>query len=135
MPNGQTKNFRILIADDERGARMALEIPLRLNGYDVTAASSGREAIEFGRQKQFDVVLTDVYMPDVGGLDVIREFRQFSPGTKVIVMTAQGSLEIAMEAISEGAVDFIAKPFDLGQVLAVVERATAQSQTEPDETE
>ncbi|HEV7377980.1 MAG TPA: sigma-54 dependent transcriptional regulator [Pyrinomonadaceae bacterium] len=135
MVDNQTKKIRVLIADDERGARMALEVPLRLNGYNVAAVASGREAIELGKQNQFDVVLTDVFMPDVGGLDVIREFRQFSPGTKVIAMTAQGSLEIAMEAISEGAVDFIAKPFDLDQVMAVVERATVQSQAVTDEAE
>lgn len=135
MIDNQTKKIRVLIADDERGARLALEVPLRLNGYNVAAVASGREAIELGKQNQFDVVLTDVFMPDVGGLDVIREFRRFSPATKVIAMTAQGSLETAMEAISEGAVDFIAKPFDLDQVMAVVERATVQSQAATEEVE
>jgi DNA-binding NtrC family response regulator len=135
MPDNQTKKIRVLIADDERGARLALEVPLRLSGYEVAAVASGHEAIELGKQQRFDVVLTDVFMPDVGGLDVIREFRLCSPETKVIAMTAQGSLEIAMEAISEGAVDFIAKPFDLEQVMAVVERAATQSQASTDETE
>jgi two-component system, NtrC family, response regulator AtoC len=135
MLDNLTKKIRVLIADDERGARLALEVPLRLSGYDVSAVSSGREAIEIGNREHFDVVLTDVFMPDVGGMDVIREFRRFSPQTKVIAMTAQGSLETAMEAISEGAVDFIAKPFDLDQVMAVVERATAQSQITTDEDE
>jgi DNA-binding NtrC family response regulator len=127
MIDNQTKKIRVLIADDERGARLALEVPLRLSGYEVAAVASGREAIEIGNHEHFDVVLTDVFMPDVGGLDVIREFRRLSPGSKVIAMTAQGSLEIAMEAISEGAVDFIAKPFDIEQVMAVVERAAEQS--------
>jgi DNA-binding NtrC family response regulator len=135
MLDNQTKQIRVLIADDERGARLALEVPLKLGGYRVAAVSSGREAIELGKQSHFDVVLTDVFMRDVGGLDVIREFRQFSPDTKVIAMTAQGSLEIAMEAISEGAVDFIAKPFDIEQVMSVVERATARSQAPADEGE
>jgi DNA-binding NtrC family response regulator len=135
MLDNQTNKIRVLIADDERGARLALEVPLKLNGYNVAAVASGREAIELGKRSQFDVVLTDVFMSDVGGLDVIREFRQFSPATKVIVMTAQGSLEIAMEAIAEGAVDFIAKPFDLDQVMAVVERATVQSQAESEDAE
>lgn len=129
------KKIRVLIADDERGARLALEVPLRLNGYEVATVASGREAIELGGLHQFDVVLTDVFMPDGGGLDVIREFRRLCPGTKVIAMTAQGSLETAMEAISEGAVDFIAKPFDLDQVMGVVERAAAQLQSEADESE
>src|SRR3982751_5596289 len=135
MLDNQTKKIRVLIADDERGARLALEVPLRLSGYEVAAVASGHEAIELGKQKHFNVVLTDVFMPDVGGLDVIREFRLCSPETKVVAMTAQGSLEIAMEAISEGAVDFIAKPFDLEQVMAVVERAATQSQTPADDGE
>jgi DNA-binding NtrC family response regulator len=135
MLESPTKKIRVLIADDERGARMALEVPLRLGGYNVAAVASGREAIELGKRAHFDVVLTDVFMPDVGGLDVIREFRRFSPETKVIAMTAQGSLEIAMEAIQEGAVDFIAKPFAIEQVLEVVERAAGQSQITIDESE
>jgi DNA-binding NtrC family response regulator len=135
MLDNQTKKIRVLIADDERGARLALEVPLRLSGYEVAAVASGHEAIALGKQQHFDVVLTDVFMPGVGGLDVIREFRRCSPETKVIAMTAQGSLEIAMEAISEGAVDFIAKPFDLEQVMAVVERASTQAQTPTDEGE
>src|SRR5205085_4756898 len=135
MLDSQTKKIRVLIADDERGARLALEVPLRLSGYNVAAVTNGREAIELGRQDHFDVLLTDVFMPDIGGLDVIREFRRISPDTKVIAMTAQGSLEIAMEAISEGAVDFIAKPFDIEQVLSVVERAAERAQVAPDETE
>ena len=135
MLDSQTKKIRVLIADDERGARLALEVPLRLSGYNVAAVASGREAIARGRQEHFDVVLTDVFMPDIGGLDVIREFRCLSPQTKVIAMTAQGSLEIALEAISEGAVDFIAKPFDIEQVLAVVERAAERPQDAVDEGE
>lgn len=135
MLDKQTKKINVLIADDERGARLALEVPLKLGGYAVASVAGGREAIEIGQRDHFDLVLTDVFMPEVGGLDVIREFRRFSPETKVIVMTAQGSLEIAMEAISEGAVDFIAKPFDLEQVMAVVERATAQAQAATDEGE
>lgn len=84
MIDTQDKRISVLIADDERGARLALEVPLRLTGYDVTAVRSGREAIEIGRQNHFDVVLTDVYMPDIGGLEVIREFRQFSPETRLV---------------------------------------------------
>ena len=135
MLDNQTRKIRVLIADDERGARLALEVPLRLSGYDVAAVESGRAAIEKGNQERFDVLLTDIFMPDVGGIDVIREFRRFSPETKVIAMTAQGSLEIAMEAISEGAVDFIAKPFDIEQVMAVVERAAEQFQAGAEEDE
>ncbi len=116
--------YRILVVDDERGARLALEVPLRLSGYEVISASGGTEAIELGQRQAFDVVLTDIFMPDVRGIDVVREFRRFSPKTKIIAMTAQGSLEIALEAIAEGAFDVIAKPFNVDEVLALLARAT-----------
>src|SRR6185295_17252693 len=126
--------FRVLVVDDERGARMALEVPLRLSGYDVVSACGGREAIELGQQHKFDVVLTDIFMPGVRGIEVVREFRRFSPDTKIIAMTAQGSLEIALEAIEEGAFDFIAKPFDVEEVLALLSRATRRDLASTSET-
>ncbi|MEK7834092.1 MAG: sigma 54-interacting transcriptional regulator, partial [Acidobacteriota bacterium] len=123
-----SKSHKILVVDDERGARMALEVPLRMSGYDVAAATCGRDAIALGRSafgqgKRFDVVLTDIYMPDINGLEVVREFRRFSPDTKIIAVTAQGSLEIALQAVEEGAFDFIAKPFNIDEVLSIVGRA------------
>jgi len=120
---------KVLVVDDERGARMTLEVPLRLSGYDVSAAAGGREAIALGQGKNFDVVLTDIYMPDLNGLEVVREFRRMSPDTKIIAVTAQGSLEIALQAIEEGAFDFIAKPFNIDEVLALVGRAARHSAT------
>src|SRR5262245_30413880 len=128
------RSHKVLVVDDERGARMALEVPLRLSGYDVVAATGGREAIALGQGKRFDVVLTDIYMPDLNGLEVVREFRRLSPDTKIIAVTAQGSLEIAMQAIEEGAFDFIAKPFDIDEVLALVGRAAEHSTTTPAES-
>jgi DNA-binding NtrC family response regulator len=119
----------VLVVDDERGARMALEVPLRLSGYDVVAVANGREAVTLGQAKRFDVVLTDIFMPGMTGLEVVREFRRMSPDTKIIAITAQGSLEIALQAIEEGAFDFIAKPFEIDEVLALVGRAAHHSET------
>lgn len=121
----------ILVVDDERGARMALEVPLRLSGYEVTAVARGQEAIELAQQRRFDIVLTDIYMPSLSGLEVIRAIRQISPETKIIAVTAQGSLEIAMNAIREGAFDFIAKPYNIDEMLALVRRATAHATATP----
>lgn len=128
MIQTNSHSHKILVVDDERGARMALEVPLRMSGYDVAAATCGREAIAMGQGKRFDVVLTDIYMPDITGLEVVREFRRFSPDTKIIAVTAQGSLEIAMQAVEEGAFDFIAKPFNIDDVLSIVSRAAHHSQ-------
>ncbi|HXG83400.1 MAG TPA: sigma-54 dependent transcriptional regulator [Pyrinomonadaceae bacterium] len=120
----ESEKIRVLVVDDERGTRMALEIPLRLSGYDVVAVSNGRTAIEIGQKEFFDILLTDIYMPQMSGLELVREFRRFSPETEIIVMTGQGSLETAMRAVKEGAFDFIAKPFDIENVLSLVRRAT-----------
>jgi DNA-binding NtrC family response regulator len=119
-----TRRPRVLVVDDERGARMALEVPLRLSGFNVTAVSNAQSAIELGEKEFFDVLLTDVYMPGISGLKLVREFRRLSPKTRIIVMTAQGSLATAMQAIEHGAMDFIAKPFDIEEVLLLVKRAT-----------
>lgn len=124
MTENKKGKLQILVADDERGTRMALEVALRLSGYEVTTAENGQAALEVANKKSFDLLLTDVYMPLVGGLDLVNEFRRFSPKTKILVMTGQGSLEIAMEAISQGAFDFIAKPFNIEEVLDLVRRAT-----------
>jgi DNA-binding NtrC family response regulator len=102
---------------------MALEVPLRLSGYQVATAANGRDAIALSREKRFDVVLTDIFMPDILGLEVVRELRRTSPDTRIIAVTAQGSLEIALAAVEAGAFDFIAKPFDVEEVLALVGRA------------
>ncbi len=121
---------RVLVVDDERGARMALEVPLRLSGFDVTAVSNAQSAIELGEKEFFDVLLTDVYMPGISGLELAREFRRRSPKTRIIVMTAQGSLSTAVQAVEQGAMDFIAKPFDIEEVLSLVNRAAVQEETE-----
>lgn len=127
----QELKLNILVVDDEKGARMALEVPLRLSGYDVTAVARGQEAVECARQRRFDIVLTDIYMPSMSGIEVIRAIREISPETRIIAVTAQGSLEIAMNAIREGAFDFIAKPYNIDEMLALVRRATAHATATP----
>src|SRR5260370_20879661 len=102
----------LLIADDERSIRLTLEAGMALNGFRVTSARSGREALEAARETTFDGVICDIYMPEGDGLEVVRELRQLRPNLPIILMTAQGSVELAVRALAEGASDFIAKPFD-----------------------
>ena len=115
--------FKILVADDEKASRMALEVPLRLSGYEVTTASGGAEAVAAARRQRFDLVLTDVYMPDLNGLEVLRAIREADPTTQVIVVTGLGSLDLALKAIAEGAYDLIAKPYPVEEMLTLVRRA------------
>src|SRR6266404_965034 len=112
----------ILVADDERSIRLTLETGLTLNGFRVTCARTGREALQAARASSFDAVVSDIFMPDGDGLDVVRELRAISPATPIILITAQGSLELAVRAVSEGASDFIAKPFEVAALAALVRR-------------
>lgn len=113
----------ILVADDDAVARELLADALRQEGYVVEAFSSGEEVIARGRQGRVDLVLTDIRMGAVDGLTVLREFKRMSPDTAVVVLTAFGSLEGAIEAIKQGAYDYLAKPFKKEEVKLVVHRS------------
>ncbi|BCA56645.1 Acetoacetate metabolism regulatory protein AtoC [Nitrospira sp. KM1] len=113
----------ILVVDDDSVARELLAEALKKEGYDVEAFSSGEEAIARGRQGRVDLVLTDIRMGAVDGLAVLREFKRFSPGTEIVVLTAFGSLEGAIEAIKQGAYDYLAKPFKKEEIKLVVQRS------------
>ncbi|HMV49765.1 MAG TPA: sigma-54 dependent transcriptional regulator [Blastocatellia bacterium] len=112
----------ILVADDERSIRLALDAGLSLNGFRVTCARSGREAVDAACAQVFDAILCDVFMPDGDGLDVIRQLRQLNPTPPIILMTAQGSVDLAVQAVTEGASDFIAKPFVVSDVAEMLRR-------------
>jgi two-component system response regulator HydG len=114
---------RILIVDDQDGARSMLSEMLRAEGYDVDQASNGESACAMIAKNGYDLVITDLRMGDVGGLDVLRRTRQSSPQTEVIVMTAFGTIEDAVEAIRLGARDFVQKPFVEEELLVKVARA------------
>jgi len=113
----------ILVADDDAVARDLLVEALRKEGYQVEAVAGGAQAIERGRQKRFDVVLTDIRMGSVDGLEVLREFKQLSPDTPIVLLTAFGSMEGAIEAIKQGAYDYLAKPFKKEEIKLVVRRS------------
>ncbi len=124
----------ILVADDERSIRVMLEAGLALNGFRVTAVSSGREAIEVARRDRFDAAICDIFMPDGDGLEVVRCLREIAPETPIVLITAQGSVDLAVRALSEGASDFIAKPFEIAALVELLRRyiaAREESANEP----
>ncbi len=117
----------ILVVDDDAVARDLLVEALRKEGYDVEAAADGTDAIARGRQKRFDLVLTDFRMGAVDGIAVLREFKQCSPDTSIVLLTAFGSMEGAIEAIKQGAYDYLAKPFKKEEIKLVVRRSLEHS--------
>ncbi len=114
---------KILVVDDDVVACELLADALKKDGYEVEAFPSGEEAIARGRQGRVDLVLTDIRMGAVDGLTVLREFKRMSPDTAVVVLTAFGSLEGAIEAIKQGAYDYLAKPFKKEEIKLVVQRS------------
>ena len=113
----------LVVVDDEQGI---LDVVTRFGtrtGFDVTACSGGREAIARLRTRRADLVMVDLRMPDVGGLDVLRAIRETDPHCQAVLMTGYASVETAVEAIKLGATDYLSKPLDfvrLEQLLAGV---------------
>jgi two-component system response regulator HydG len=115
---------RILIVDDQENARGMLAEMLLQEGYAVDQADGGEAACELVQSSGYDLVITDLRMGDVGGLEVLRRTRESSPTTPVIVMTAFGTIEDAVEAMRFGAHDFVQKPFVEDELLTKVARAS-----------
>ena len=116
---------RVLIADDEDGLRWVLEKGLRQAGYEVTAVRDGDEALRAFSDAPFDLVFLDIRMPGADGLTVLAKLRALAADAHVIVITAHGTMETAIQAMQRGAYDYLAKPFDLDEVLLLAERALA----------
>ncbi|HNS99957.1 MAG TPA: sigma-54 dependent transcriptional regulator [Polyangiaceae bacterium] len=114
---------KILVVDDQPNMRTTLVMMLRGAGYDVDAAVDGTKGSELGATGAYDVVLTDLRMGAVGGIEVLRNIKQKMPMTEVVVMTAYGTIESAVEAMRLGAFDYIQKPFAEQELLMKVQRA------------
>jgi len=114
---------RILVADDDPGMLKSLAIMLRREGYVVSEAPGGKEAIAELEHNVFELVITDLRMKPISGLDLLHSVKQMSPGIEVMLMTAYGSIETAVEAMKLGAFDFITKPFQPEEILLRVRNA------------
>jgi DNA-binding NtrC family response regulator len=114
---------KILVVDDDAIACDLLVEALEKEGYQVESTTDGAEAIALGRQGRFDLVLTDIQMATVSGIDVLRAFKESSPDTCIVLLTAFGSMEGAIEAIKQGAYDYLAKPFKKEEIRLVVRRS------------
>ena len=114
----------ILVVDDDAETLELLQEILGEEGYRVVASSSGEEALEVGKQELFDVIISDMRLgANLDGLDVLRTYKTLQPESEVILITAFGSMETAIEAVKAGAFDYISKPFKIDEVLLQVERA------------
>jgi two-component system response regulator HydG len=114
---------KILVVDDQKNMRATTAIVLRQGGHTVEEAEDGAAAVQRIQQETFDVVLTDLRMPSVDGMEVLRAAQRLAPEAQVIVMTAYGTIESAVDAIRQGAYDFLAKPFKEDELLLRVSKA------------
>ena len=116
-------NASILVVDDEPVVQDAVRWLLRAQGYEVDTVGSGEDALNRIAQREFDVVVSDIKMPGLNGLDVLERSRALKPNLSVILMTAYASVETAIEALRLGATDYLRKPFELDDLTHSVERA------------
>jgi DNA-binding NtrC family response regulator len=119
----------ILVVDDEKSQREILEMILSGEGYDVTTASSGEAAMKFVESRRFDLVLTDLKMTGMSGLDLLKELTNFDKSIIVILLTAHGSVDSAVDALRLGAFDYLQKPYDSAKLLETVSRALKKLST------
>ena len=120
------KNMRILIVDDEKIALRNLEHIMKKEGYDVVSTQSGAQAIkllELSLENEFDVVLTDLKMPGVDGMEVLAQAKRICPDTEVVMVTGYATMDSAIEAVKAGAYHYVSKPFELDEVRRVVKKA------------
>ena len=121
---GKTKN--ILAIDDEQIVRMCCTRILRAAGYDVDTSNGGPSALQMIKEKRYDVVLTDLKMPGMDGIDVMVELKKKMPDAKVIVVTGYSTTETAARAMTMGAWNYLEKPFSPETLLAVVREALGE---------
>jgi len=122
------EDMRILIVDDEETVRNVLSQVLEADGFEVKEAASGEEALEFLKKEPFSLVITDIAMPRMTGIELLEKIKQLYPATEVIIISSHASLDTAITAIRHGAYDYLFKPFeDIGLISAAAARAVEKS--------
>jgi len=117
----------ILAIDDEQNIRHLIESEFSMEGLAVTTAGSGEEGLKLFDTEEFDVVLLDINLPKLNGVEVLKRLKQKSPDTEVIMITGYGDIKSAVDSIKQGARDYITKPFKLDEILALVKQAVKEN--------
>jgi DNA-binding NtrC family response regulator len=123
MVNFKNRKKRVLVVDDEENIREILTEYLNDIGYSVTCAVNGQEALQIYSGGHFDIILSDLVMRPMDGMELLNEIRKVDPDTIFIMITGHPSVESAMEAIKKGARDYITKPFNIDEIRLKIERA------------
>ena len=116
-------NIKILLIEDDDGSREALLILLKASGFAMTGCSSGKEGLAQLSGEPFDIVISDLFLPDMNGIDILTKVKQDSPRTEVILVTGHGSAETAVQAMKKGAYDYITKPLNIDELRLIIDKA------------
>ncbi len=129
------KSPRILIVDDDAGQRSLLNSFLKSQGFDTVTADSGEQALETLRASEFNLMISDVRMPGISGLETLRRAREMNATLPVLLVTAYTDIRDAVGAMRDGAVNYLAKPIDLDELLVTIQRATGVAKAAPQKAE
>jgi two-component system NtrC family response regulator len=122
------EEFRILVVDDEPVQREMIAGFLARAAFDVQAAGGGADALELIKRERVDLVITDFKMPGISGLELLKKCKEINPEISVVILTAYGTIETAVAAMKQGAYDYLTKPVDLDELLALIERVKERYQ-------
>jgi two-component system, NtrC family, response regulator AtoC len=120
--------IKILLVEDDQGSREALLILLRGSGFALKGCSSGKEGLELLLGERFDIVICDLLLPDMNGIDILTKIKADSPRTEVILITGHASAETAVEAMKKGAFDYITKPLNIDELRIIIDKAVEKGQ-------
>ncbi len=122
------EQVKILLVDDEESSREPLSLLLKRSGYLVKGAGTGHEALQLIASEPFNIVITDLFLPDSNGIDILKEVKQLSSTMEVILITGHASAETAVQAMKEGAFDYITKPLNIEELTIILSKAVEKHQ-------
>ncbi|MBJ6751067.1 sigma-54-dependent transcriptional regulator [Geomonas anaerohicana] len=120
--------IKILLIEDDDGSREAMLILLKASGFAIKGCSSGKEGLDQLAGEPFDIVISDLFLPDMNGIDILTRVKQDSPRTEVILVTGHGSAETAVQAMKKGAYDYITKPLNIEELRIIIDKAVEKGQ-------
>lgn len=129
------KKSSILLIDDDESLRRIMEFSLTESGHRVRTSASGEEGLRLSEKERFDAIITDITMPGMSGMDVLAKVRERDPGLPVIMITAYGTIESAVEAMKQGAFDYITKPFNRDELRLTLDKALRMRRLEKENVE
>lgn len=126
MNSSQSDKIKVLVIDDDKNQRNMLAFALSDRGYLIVAVESGERAIQEAESGVFDLAICDIMMPGLGGVETLKRLRELQPAMGVVMATGYATAETALKSMKLGAVNYLAKPYELKDLLAVLERAVGR---------